>query len=594
MKALILLTVLVISLLPNFFNGPGKSVSAADLEYASLNPDTTGSFYFINPGFEEWNGDYPEGWLNVNDTVGNTRGNVRTARETLLRTEGDFSVRLQSIEPFGGISHQVTGKVPEKWSVYPEKGKAAVHYAKENGTSAFFNMHSLVQDDFELPVTGELSTAIRNIRSLRIDNGDYIELFSASTTSETSPHGAVYMKRNGGDPVLFMQLEDHKTWASPGVVDMGSKYVFVSMRIGQDGQQHMYATDVSRDFTFLSNDRLLFDIDNYNIQCYRIIKLDDGTVVIPFVYARHDQIYTGPWYLDILTTTDFISLTRLNAPRTYQGRGLMEPYPVLLSDGTIAIMCRTNQGHIAKAIYNHISNTLSLAFATEIVQPGAGSFAANLSDNSILLSWLANIDMRKVIVMAVSDDDMATWQSFHVIITSEAMGHSMTWQPPYVHQPYIYEDTDGSLVCYFEEVLSASDINLYKTVASGYRIHNVANTTMAWQTLEVAKPEAATLVQLLNIIESEGSALFDQPAVTLLMSSISSGINVYPNPVKDIFYIASGRQVTKIELYTLNGKLLRTYGGANSVSMNDIEQGVYLAKVYRGDEAVVFKIFRTN
>jgi hypothetical protein len=326
-----------------------------------------------------------------------------------------------------------------------------------------------------------------------------------------------------------MNSPDHKTWTSPGIIDMGSKYVLVTSRMGIDGQQHLYATDVSRDFECTGNDRLLFDIENCNVQCYSMIRLPDNSIVLPIVYASIANVTTGPWYLDIITTTDFVTITRLNVPKTYKGRGLMEAFPVRLSDGKIAILCRTNQKHLAKAIFDPVTGVLSEAIPTDIIQPECGSFARNLADSSVLLSWIANIDLRKVLVMAVSDDNMATWQSFHILMTSAAMGHSMTIQVPYIHQPYVYEDVNGELICYFEEVLTTSNINLYKTHSSTFRVNNVANNLNSWQELSVEKPPAATSIQLLNIIGSLGKAYFDQPMVAGFNEFTKRKLKVYPN-----------------------------------------------------------------
>jgi|GEM_PF-3186358 len=549
---------------------------------------------FLNPGFEEWIEGIPDGWSELIDRVGYTFNNVTVSRELNIKTEGEFSAKVQSVQPFGGISHQVVGYVPPAWNILPQQASAAVLYAKENGTSAFLGEHTLMQDDFLLPVEGAYSSAIRNAHALRIDNGDFIELFSACTTSEASYQGSVYMKRNGGKPELFMQYPNHRTWAWPGVVDMGSKYVFVSIRIGSDGQTHLFATDVSRDFNIKWNDRLIFDIDSTNVQCYSMLKISGDTVILPIVYAKIDKVDSGPWFLDVLTTTNFNTVKRLNQPKTYPGRGLMEAYPVLLSDQKVAILCRTNQGHLAKAIFNPTNRTLSSATATDIIQPGAGSYARNLSDNSILLSWLANLDMRKVLVMAVSDNDMSTWQSYHVIMTGEAMGHNESVQPPYIHQPFIYEDWDGSLICYFEEVLTPSEINLYKSVAQNYRITNVAARPNEWQEISIEKPTSTAFVQLVNVIGSMGVAYFDQPATTINIAALPRGLKFYPNPVKDRLNIVYNKPVVEAEVIDINGRLVNSYHGVNEIPMQNIINGIYFIKLSFGKESYVFKVVKAG
>lgn len=546
---------------------------------------------FLNAGFEAWTGALPDYWSEVLDRSGDVLNSVRVSMEDSIKAEGRFSVKVESIQPCGGIGHPVSGDVPEAWYVYPVEERAALHYAKENGTSAWFSPHTLVQEDFEL-FTVDTSTAIRNPEVLRLDNGDLIEIFSACIHPETGSGGAVYMKRNGGEPVMFLNFEGHRTWTRPGIIDMGNKYVLVTSRNGCDGQQHLYATDVSRDFEYTENDRLLFDMPDCNVQSYRMIRLPDGRIVIPIVYAAIENITTGPWYLDILTTTDFYSVTRLNIPRTYKGRGLMEAYPVMQSDGTVAILCRTNQKHLAKLIFNPVEGTLTEAVPTEIVQPEAGSFAMNLSDSSILLSWIANIDLRKVLVMAVSDDNMETWHSYHILMTSAAMGQSMTIQIPYIHQPYVFEDTDGSLVCYFEEVTTTTDINLYKTSSSTWRVNNIANQKNTWQSVSVEKPPAATSLQLLNIIGSCGKACFDQPMVAGYNQIKHLNVKVYPNPVDDILHISSQNRVLSVEIIGMNGTLICKQGESKTLPVKDLPTGIYFVRIRFAEEVVVVKILK--
>jgi len=212
--------------------------------------EALGQFAFENAGFEHWTDGLPDHWSEVMDTIGRYQDNVTVELEQGFKCEGYYSARVHSIQPFGGINQPVLQGMPVTWNLMPDSAKAAVHYAKANGTSAFLTNHKPVQEDFILPVRSELSSSIRNIRSLKIDNGDYIELFSASSSCEQTWEGAVYLKRNQGEPQLFIDFPGHRTWAIPGVMDMGNKYVFVTTRLGCDGQQHLYATDVSRVFYY--------------------------------------------------------------------------------------------------------------------------------------------------------------------------------------------------------------------------------------------------------------------------------------------------------------------------------------------------------
>lgn len=566
------------------------------IQYLKFDPDTVN--FFMNPGFEDWTEGQPDYWNQVADTIGVINNNVTTVMESLLKTEGSYSAIVSSIQPFGGISQPINENMPSSWNIYPLSGRAALHLAKENGTSSHFSIHELVQDDFELTDLNAYSSAIRNAHALRIDNGDYIEIFSASASCEATYHGALYLKRNGCDPQVFLDYPGHKTWAWPGVIDMGSKYVFVTMRYDSTGKQKLFATDISRDFYFATNDRLIFEIDSTNVQCYNMLRLKNNQILLPIVYAESKQASSGPWYLDILTTYDFETINRLNQPITYPTKGLMEAQPVLLSDNNVAILCRTNKKYLAKSIYDPVNQILHPAVATEIAQPEAGCFAKNLSDKSILLSWLSSTRLRKVLVMALSTDDMTTWNSYHVIMTSSAMGHDMSSSFPYIHQPYIYEDTDGSITCYFEEVSSTTDINLYKTKSDYFRTNNVANNLNEWQEITLDWPYSASSIQLLNAFSSYGLACFDQPGITDIVT-LPVGTNIYPNPVVDILHISTDYPVTAIELADLNGRIIKQIevdkiSSENSIPMQDLAPGMYIVKLARGEVVDIIKVIKTR
>jgi hypothetical protein len=165
-----------------------KNIESSNQETISA----TTSIYsepFLNAGFEAWtSGALPDFWTEVLDRSGDVLNSVRVTIEDSIKAEGNFSVKVESIQPCGGIGHAVSGDNPGSWYVFPVEERAAVHYAKGNGTSAWFSDHELVQEDFEL-ITADTSTSIRNPEVMRLDNGDFIELFSACIHPENISAG---------------------------------------------------------------------------------------------------------------------------------------------------------------------------------------------------------------------------------------------------------------------------------------------------------------------------------------------------------------------------------------------------------------------
>lgn len=456
----------------------------------------------------------PSKWCKVNNMVGSIKNNVCVEISEDIMLEGEKSIKVNTISPCGGIQQSIGNNAPNSWMVYPNRGRGALHFAKSDGTSAFFSKASLLQTNFPIQPNGESSTAIRCVHALRLDNGDLVEIFSASCNSESNNEGAVYMKRNGGSPSLFKLEHGYKIWPWPGVVELKTTYLWISMRLDANGENALYATNVSRNFNFTSNDRLLYAKKGFNLQAYNMIRLSNGRYIIPVTYALTSQINNGPWMLDILYTDDnFETVKPLDAPKTLTGRGLMEPHPVMLSSGKVAILCRTNQGYLARSIFDPDNNTLSNAILTEIAQSESGSYAKNLHNGDIIMSWVSSINSRKFVVMAISSDDMESWKSFHIITSSEALGDSMENANPYVHQPFIFQD-GTSIVAYIERVVSPTITSLYKSISVNYNIDNVSNKLNSWQKIECKHfPDNIASLQLINVINKDGEVYYNNAPI---------------------------------------------------------------------------------
>jgi hypothetical protein len=64
--------------------------------------------------------------------------------------------------------------------------------------------------------------------------------------------------------------------------------------------------------------------------------------------------------------------------------------------------------------------------------------------------------------------------------------------------------------------------------------------------------------------------------------SVNTTLQVFPNPTRGTFYI-EGNNTTKLEVYDLSGKLVhqnRLKPGRNSISVNNLSPGIYMAKIY--------------
>ncbi|MBC7861674.1 MAG: C10 family peptidase [Bacteroidia bacterium] len=76
-------------------------------------------------------------------------------------------------------------------------------------------------------------------------------------------------------------------------------------------------------------------------------------------------------------------------------------------------------------------------------------------------------------------------------------------------------------------------------------------------------------------------------------SMAESEISVYPNPVSETIFIAVKEKIDFAEVTDLQGKILRKeYLQNNSVSVKELESGIYFLRIYAGDKVLVKKFVK--
>lgn len=71
-------------------------------------------------------------------------------------------------------------------------------------------------------------------------------------------------------------------------------------------------------------------------------------------------------------------------------------------------------------------------------------------------------------------------------------------------------------------------------------------------------------------------------------------IKIHPNPIKDDLFIKSDKEIQKIEIYNLLGKLVikKEKEKFNQLNLNQLQTGVYLIRFYSGDNIISKKIIK--
>lgn len=83
---------------------------------------------------------------------------------------------------------------------------------------------------------------------------------------------------------------------------------------------------------------------------------------------------------------------------------------------------------------------------------------------------------------------------------------------------------------------------------------------------------------------------------TLGISEIKNNkteISIYPNPVKDLLYIRSDKEIIKTEIFDVSGRILSSVVVKNkSLDVNDLPKGQYIIKIFTKDSISNLKFFK--
>jgi len=74
---------------------------------------------------------------------------------------------------------------------------------------------------------------------------------------------------------------------------------------------------------------------------------------------------------------------------------------------------------------------------------------------------------------------------------------------------------------------------------------------------------------------------------------LAKSINLYPNPASEILTIDSKLQITKVEIYSILGQIVKEVNiGLNSISLNGLSKGIYLLRIESENGTTVRKLIK--
>jgi diacylglycerol kinase family enzyme len=72
-----------------------------------------------------------------------------------------------------------------------------------------------------------------------------------------------------------------------------------------------------------------------------------------------------------------------------------------------------------------------------------------------------------------------------------------------------------------------------------------------------------------------------------------SSLAIFPNPVKDVLTINYDNAISQIDVYDINGKLVKTFTTVNgTINLSDLSNGVYMLNIQTEEGLVIRKIVK--
>lgn len=118
-------------------------------------------------------------------------------------------------------------------------------------------------------------------------------------------------------------------------------------------------------------------------------------------------------------------------------------------------------------------------------------------------------------------------------------------------------------------------INTSNTINNLFKI-GATPSTSSWLTLNAAIDDLKIFDVALT--DAQVSSLFNGTLATSESSKTENHISIYPNPAKDVVFVKSEKQITKIELYDFSGKKLKE-STSKEINISSLPRGNYLINI---------------
>jgi hypothetical protein len=177
-------------------------------------------------------------------TVETARDSIGVDTDTVHVTNSGGAAVVSDQQTVGIVSGPVAAGTYQA-TVNVSSGAVALLPLDASGRSPLFT-HQLGVNNWVLPHSGNMSTATALGDIWTTANGDTMEIIDAASGGELDSEGALYARRNGGAPFLYLDVASRNECAFPGVIHLATKDVLVLMeQVGYDVD--ITATDLDAD-----------------------------------------------------------------------------------------------------------------------------------------------------------------------------------------------------------------------------------------------------------------------------------------------------------------------------------------------------------
>ncbi|MDO5656662.1 MAG: T9SS type A sorting domain-containing protein [Flavobacteriaceae bacterium] len=76
------------------------------------------------------------------------------------------------------------------------------------------------------------------------------------------------------------------------------------------------------------------------------------------------------------------------------------------------------------------------------------------------------------------------------------------------------------------------------------------------------------------------------------VSAVKNNVQIYPNPARDMVHIKSDLPIEQLQLFDLQGKLLKTIFATNTLDLSALPKGAYVVKIFTSEGVVTKKVIR--